>query len=397
VSATEKEDTIMATNYPMFKVHVPVDEAVEKIREVLVSGFINEGLQVTEFQKALCSYLNVKNLIAMNAGTSALTIAFKLCGVGPDTEVISSPMTCIATNTPIENLGAKIVWADVNPETGSIDPADIERKITPKTRAIVYVDWAGNPCEIEAIDAIGRKHGIKVIQDAAHAFAATWNGKPISDYSDFTCYSFQAIKHLSSGDGGALIARDEKDYLLARKLKWFGYDREATKDEKGEWKGQRWSADVEDGEVGYKFNMNNVSAAIGLAQMPHIDRILNTHRRNAAILEKAFSTSNLIRPVPLPPQAQSSYWVFTCMTDPSINRDKLMEDLNAEGIAAGLVHLSNDGYSAFKKYDADLPGVRYFGDHQMSLPCGWWLSEDDCKHIAERTLALLTSSLRQAA
>lgn len=384
----------MAGNYPMFKVHVPVDEAVENIREVLTSGFINEGMQVTQFQKALSDYLHVKNLVVMNAGTSALTIAYKLAGVEPGTEVISSPMTCIATNTPIDNLGAKIVWADVEPETGSIDPKDIERKITSKTRAIVYVDWAGNPCDLEAIDAIGKKHGIKVIQDAAHAFGATWKGCPVSDFSDFTCYSFQAIKHLSSGDGGALIARDEKDYLLARKLKWFGYDREATKDEKGEWKGQRWSADVEPGEVGYKFNMNNISAAIGLAQMNHIDRILAAHRSNAAVLEKAFASSNLIRPVKLPSGAQSSYWVFTCVTDSSVDRDALMEKLNAEGIAAGLVHLSNDIYSAFKPYAADLPGVKAFGDRQMSLPCGWWLSNDDCAHIARRTLELAQTCVK---
>jgi len=380
------------SSYPMFKVHVPVDAAMKNIREVLESGFINEGIQVTQFQKALCDYLGVKNLIAMNAGTSALTIAFKLSGVGPDTEVISSPMTCIATNTPIDNLGAKIVWADVIPETGSIDPADIERKITSKTRAIVYVDWGGNPADIAAIDAIGKKHGIKVIQDAAHAFGATWDGKPLSDYSDFTCYSFQAIKHLSSGDGGALVVRDEKDYLLARKLKWFGYDREATKDEKGEWKGQRWSADVEEGEVGYKFNMNNIAAAIGLSQMEHIDRIVGTHRRNAQVLIDAFQDSNLIRPVALPPKAQSAYWVFTCMVDQSINRDALMESLNAEGVAAGLVHISNDQYSAFKPYATDLPGVKYFGDHQMSLPCGWWLSEDDCRHIAKRVIALANAA-----
>lgn len=387
----------MATNYPMFKVHMPVDAAVENIRAVLQSGFINEGMQVTEFQKAVSDYLHVKNLVMMNAGTSALTVAYKLAGVGPDTEVISSPMTCIATNTPIDNLGAKIVWADIDPETGSIDPKDIERKITPKTRAIVYVDWAGNPCDIEAIDAIGKKHGIKVIQDAAHAFGATWNGKPISDYADFTCYSFQAIKHLSSGDGGALIVRDDKQFILARKLKWFGYDREATKDEKGEWKGQRWSADVEAGEVGYKFNMNNIAAAIGLAQMGHIDKILNTHRANAAVLAKAFAGSNLIRPVKMPSGAQSSYWVFTCVTDASINRDKLMEDLNAEGIAAGLVHLSNDMYSAFKPYAANLPGVVTFGERQISLPCGWWLTEADCAHIATRVLALCGAAQANAA
>lgn len=379
----------MSKSYPLFKVHVPVDAALANIREVLESGFINEGLQVTAFQKALCAFLNVKNLVLMNAGTSTLTIAFKLAGVGPGTEVISSPMTCVATNTPVDNLGAKLVWADVNPKSGSIDPADIERKITPRTKAIVYVDWAGMPCELEAIDAIGKKHGIAVIQDAAHAFGATWNGKPISDYSDFTCYSFQAIKHLSSGDGGALICRNDKDYLLARKLKWFGYDREATKDEKGEWKGQRWSADIEPGEVGYKFNMNNISAAIGLSQMPHVAGILAAHRRNAAVYNKLFANETCIRPVEVPSQAGPSYWVYTAIVqNPKVDRDQLLEALNAEGIAAGLVHLPNDIYTAFKPYAADLPGVRMFSDRQISLPCGWWLTEADCEFIARRVLEL---------
>jgi perosamine synthetase len=376
------------TSYPMFKVHMPVEEALTELRVVLQSGFINEGVQVKQFQDAVSAYLKVKNLVLMNSCTSALTVAYKLCGVGPGTEVISTPMTCIATNTPIDNLGAKIVWADVDPTTGSMDPKDVERKITKNTKAIVYVDWAGTPCDLEALDAVGKRHGIPVIQDAAHAFGATWNGKPISDFADFTCYSFQAIKHLSSGDGGALVCRDDKMFIQARKLKWFGYDRDAHKDEKGEWKGQRWDADIEPGDVGYKFNMNNVCAAIGMAQIKYADKIVNAHRANAAVYDKAFKGSNLIRPVPVPEKAVSSYWVYTTVIDSKIDRDKLLKDLNDEGIAAGLVHLSNDIYTAFKPYAADLPGVRNFGEHQLSLPCGWWLTPDDCQHIADRILAI---------
>ncbi len=368
--------------YPMFKVHMPVDDALKKIESVLRSGFVNEGIEVTQFQDALKNYLDVSNLVLMNSCTSALTVAYKIAGVGPDTEVISTAMTCIATNTPIENLGAKIVWADILPESGSIDPKDIEKKITNKTKAIVYVNWAGTPCDLEVIAKIGQKYGIPVIQDAAHAFGAMWDGKPISDYSDFTCYSFQAIKHLSSGDGGALVCKKLEDFQLAKKLKWFGYDRDATKDEKGEWKGQRWSADICPGEVGFKFNMNNISAAIGLAQMPYIQGLLDAHRRNADVYEKFFSKSSLIKPIQIPQKAKSSYWVYTCLTSSSIDRDLLLEKLNAIGVGAGLVHLSNDMYSAFKAYEADLPGTRLFGERQISLPCGWWLTEEDCSEIA---------------
>jgi len=376
------------TAYPMFKVHVETERALDGLRTVFNSGFVNEGLQVTEFKDALCDYLKVSQLVLMNSCTSTLTVALKLCGVGPGTDVVTTPMTCIATNTPIVNLGGRIVWADIDPNTASIDPADVERKITPATKAIMCVAWAGTPCDLDALDALARRKGIPLIHDAAHAFGATWRDRPLSEFADFTCYSFQAIKHLSSGDGGALICRDPDQFVLARKLKWFGYDRDAHKDARGEWKGQRWDADILEGEVGYKFNMNNVSAAIGLSQMPHIDRILGQHRKNAAVYEDAFRNSRSIRSLTIPPQAKSSYWVYTVLTHDGVDRNRLLEKLNAEGIAAGLVHQPNDLYTAFKPYNAELPGLRRFADRQISLPCGWWLSEADCRHIADRVQAL---------
>lgn len=379
--------------YRMFKVHMDVEAAIGELRTVLESGFVNEGQQVTEFQVAVSRFLGVERLVLTNSGTSALTIALRLCGVGPGAEVVTTPMTCIATNTPISNLGGTIVWADINPNTASIDPTDVERKITSATKAIMCVAWAGTPCDLDVLDSLARRHRIPLIQDAAHAFGATWRGRPISDFADFTCYSFQAIKHLSCGDGGAIICRDPGHFDTARKLKWFGYDREAHKDAKGEWKGQRWDADIEPGEVGYKFHMNNLAAAVGLSQMSHIQGILETHRRNGAVYNDAFRNSRIIRPLSVPDAAVSSYWVYTALVaDDRIDRDKLLENLNAEGIAAGLVHLPNDIYSAFKDRLVPLPGVRQFADRQISLPCGWWLSQSDCAHIAERTHMLAVAA-----
>ncbi|MFZ4808749.1 MAG: DegT/DnrJ/EryC1/StrS family aminotransferase [Hyphomicrobiaceae bacterium] len=375
-------------SYPLFKVHVDVDAALAEIRTVLESGFVNEGLQVGQFLTAASEFLGVEQLVLTNSGTSALTMALKLCGVGPGTEVVTTAMTCVATNTPIDNLGSLIVWADIDPASGSIDPADVERKITPATRAIMCVAWAGTPCDLDALGEVARRHSLPLIQDAAHALGATWRGRPVAEFADYTCYSFQAIKHLSTGDGGALVCRDKDRFVLARKLKWFGYDRDAHKDEKGEWKGQRWSADIEPGEVGYKFNMNNVAAAIGLSQMKHIGSIVARHRANAAVFQRVFSASSLVKPLTIPQQAGSSYWVFTALTDKSVNRDRLLERLNAEGIAAGLVHLPNDLYSAFRPYETALPGTREFADRQISLPCGWWLTESDCEWIAGRVKAL---------
>ncbi len=377
-------------SYPLFKVHMPVDEATHAVREVLASGFVNEGLQVSQFQKEISAWLGVDKLVLTNSCTSALTIAYHLCGVESGTDVVTTAMTCIASNTPIINLGGNIIWADIDRLSGGIDPADIEAKITPETKCIVSVAWAGTPDHLEAIDALAKKHGIFHVQDAAHALGAQWNGDSISDFADFTCYSFQAIKHLSCGDGGALVCRDEEQFKLARKLKWFGYDRDEHKDEKGEWKGQRWQADVLPGEVGFKFNMNNISAAIGLSQMAHIDEILASHRYNASIYTEVFKKIDGILPCPVPKEATSSHWVYTAIIeDESVDRDAILEQLNQEGIMAGQVHLPNDLYTAFKGSACDLPNTRYFSNRQISMPCGWWITEKDVRMMTNRVRELL--------
>jgi perosamine synthetase len=351
--------------YPLFRVAVNIEESIERIRKVFESGYVNEGQEVTEFQSRLSKELDVTNLVLMNSCTSALTIAYKLAGVEPGTEVISSPMTCIATNTPIINLGGKVVWADIDPMSGNINPEEIESLVTERTKAIAYVNWAGNPAELEAIQSIGQRNGIKVIQDAAHSFGATWAGNSIAEYADFTCYSFQAIKHLSCGDGGALICKSDEDFALAKKLKWFGYDREATKDAKGEWKGQRWDAEIEPGEVGFKFNMNNIAAAIGLAGLEGIAEVLKRHRKNAAIYNKVFAEFEYLHPLSMPKPAQSSFWAYTCILDFSkldqnlaANaqlRNRVIMTLNQEGVGAGLIHLPNDIYGAFGQVKGSCP------------------------------------------
>lgn len=376
-------------NFPLFKVHVDTNSALAQLRNVFESGFINEGVQVTELTNKLSVILDHKNLITVNSGTSALTLALKLSGVGYGDEVITTSMTCVATNTPIENLGAKLVWADIDPESGSIDSADVARKITPRTKAVMCVAWAGNPCDLTELNKVCKSAGISLIQDAAHAFGAKWMGESIAKYADFTCYSFQAIKHISCGDGGALACNDDSKLKLAKKLKWFGIDREDSKDEKGNWKGQSWSVDIGKGEVGYKFNMNNVSAAIGLSQLPHLNKILNGHKSNGLLYDKLFSNNSKVVPLKRPISADSAFWVYTVLIkDESINRDELLKKLNAEGIHAGLVHVPNDDYSCWKDQQVELPGVRYFSKRQISLPVGWWLNPDDIEYIAKRVKVL---------
>jgi len=378
-----------SVDYPLFKVHINNNLCLENLEIVLNSGYINEGQQVLELQSKLESHLEIDNLILMNSCTSAITLALKICGVGPGDEVLTTAMTCIATNTPIINLGAHPVWVDIDATTGSISPTDLESKITNKTKAIIIVDWAGTPCDLDEIARIGEKYSIKTIQDAAHAFAAKWKGKSIAKLTDFTCYSFQAIKHFTTGDGGALVCKNKSDYHLAKKLKWFGFDRDLVKDEKGNWKGQKWDADIAPNEVGYKFNMNNISAAIGLSNLGSINDILEKHRENAATYTENFKNSKLIKPLKVPVDATSSYWVFTVLVSEQVHkRDWILAKLNEAKIGAGLVHLPNHNYSCFKASSTVLQQTDIFAETQISLPCGWWLGKNEINFISETLITL---------
>ncbi len=378
--------------FPLFKVHLEREQSLENLEKVFSSGYINEGEQVIQLEKELCEFLGVRNLTLVNSCTSALTMALRIIGVQSGDEVITTAMTCIATNTPIVNLGAKIVWADIDANTGMISVDEVEKMITPKTKAIIVVDWAGSPANLAGFEELSNKYSLPVVQDAAHAFGATYSGKPISDFADFTCYSFQAIKHFTTGDGGALICRRPEDFALAKKLKWFGYDRDSVKDSKGEWKGQKWDADILPQEVGYKFNLNNMSAAVGLANLPKMQGILLKHRSNAQLLIDLLNDNPKIRLLETDSRAISSYWVFTLRLNVSEHtRDHIMANLNANGIGAGLVHLPNDRYSAFDEFKAELSATNLFSSTQISLPCGWWLDENDISEIAQTLIRELES------
>ncbi len=366
--------------YPMFKVHIQVDDALERIKKVLESGYLNEGTEVAEFKCLLQKYLDHKFIIPMNSCTSAITTALKMSGVCAGTEVITTSMTCVATNTPIISLGAKPVWADIKSKTGNIDPSSVISSITKNTRAILCVNWAGLPCELEALHNIAKRYDLKLIQDAAHSFGSMYNGKHVCKYADFTCYSFQAIKHITCGDGGLLTCLDEQDYLRANKFKWFGYDRDAAKDEKGEWKGQRWELDVK--EAGCKFNMNNISAAVGLSNVKYFKKIVNSHKRNASTYKEIFKNNKNITPLVYPEGSDPAFWVYTVILNPKIDRDYVIDTLNKRGIAAGLVHVPNHDYSCFHDSLVKLRETNHFNSHQVSLPVGWWLTKKDIKFIA---------------
>jgi perosamine synthetase len=355
---------------PLFKVFMPkgVDKAV---LDTLHSGYIAEGVKVKEFTTKVASFIDNPFVVPVSSGTMALTVAYELAGVVRGDEVISTPLTCIATNTPLVQLGAKIVWADCEPKTGMIDPTKLEKLITKKTKAIVVLHKDGDLAKMDEILKITKKHNLKTIEDAAHTFGAKYKGKMIGNVGDYTCFSFQAIKHLTTGDGGAVAVKNEADYKKAKKFKWFGLDKEEPHQHKN-----IWMDDVK--IVGYKGNMNDFAGSIGLSQIKYTKKITEKFHKNGELYNKLLKGIKRVELIKRDPQNYPVYWVYTLLLE---NRDRVMEALEKEGIASSIVHPRNDVYSIFKKFKRDLPGVDYYAARELSIPCGWWVTEGDIQRI----------------
>ena len=354
---------------PLFKVFMP-KSVMKPLKKVLFSGYVGEGPKVEEFEHKLAPWFGSKNVLTLNSGTSAIQLALRLANAGYGDEVISTPMTCVATNEPVLSIGAKIVWADIDPYTGNIDPKDVAKKITTKTKAIIAVHWGGYPCELESLNALAATHGIKLIEDACHAFGATYHGKPIGSISDFTCFSFQAIKEMTTVDGGALVCKSKADCERGRLLRWYGIDRRAKRSD------LRCEADIV--EYGYKFHMNDVTAVIGLEQLKYVGKTIERHRANAARYDEAFKNLEAVRPLRYRNDRCSSHWLYTMRVK---DRLKFMEHMKRAGITVSQVHARNDTHTMFKDFKVNLPGVDEFTAEQVSIPVGWWLTEKDVSYI----------------
>lgn len=355
---------------PLFKVHSPKNIG-QKIGEVFESGFITEGEYSDKFELKFSSFIDNNNTSLVNSCTSALTLAYHVGCLQPGDEVITTPMTCMATNEPIHQTGAKLVFADIDPSTGNISPASVQNKITSKTKMIVGVHWAGQPFDIGAISSIAKENGLKVVEDAAHALGATYENKKIGSHGDFVCFSFQAIKHMTTVDGGAIACKSSVDNNRIRRLRWFGLDRSFTG-------GSRWEQDIT--ECGYKMHMNNINAVIGIEQMKYIDNIIEKHISNGQFYDEHITNPKVTKLIQQP-KAQSSYWIYSVLVD---DRDSFKEYMTENGIATDMVHKRNDMYSVFSEYCSEpLPGVSEFESRLMNIPVGWWVSDEQRQHITD--------------
>jgi dTDP-4-amino-4,6-dideoxygalactose transaminase len=311
--------------------------------------------------------------LAVGSGTDALHLSYLLAGVQKDDEVIVPSFTCTATNIPLLYIGAKPVFADIDRETMNISTVDIESRITEKTKAIACVDYGGVPCDYDELNNICKKYNLKLISDAAHSLGTKYKGNYSSQEADFTIFSFQAIKTLTTGDGGLLAIKDIEQVELAKKLRWFGIDRTAKQ-------GGIWENDIVD--IGYKYQMNDISASIGLASLNTINNIIETRNGLFRSYENGIKTTDLkIVGKSETEKYYNSSWLITVL----VNGDRvgLMKKLREHGIESAQVHYRNDRYSIFGGRREDLPVMDELEENYLVLPLHTKIGEEHVQRICE--------------
>ena len=354
---------------PLVKPYIaPKEELMKELERILYSGYIAEGEEVYQFEEQLGNFVQNPLTLCLNSGTAALHIALELIGTGRGDEVISTAMTAEPTNTTIALTGAKVVWGDVDTNTGLLSPEDVRSKITEKTKAIMLVHYAGMVCDLDAFHKISEEYHIPIIEDAAHALGSKYRGKMTGSYSPYTCFSFQAIKHMTTVDGGALCLKNVNECKEARKLRWFGLDKSVS----------RLKNDIK--RPGYKYGMNNVTAAMGKVQLKHMETIIGKHIENGKYYDEKLKGIPGITLIPYYKYTEPSYWLYTLKVE---QRAEFMKALEDKGIAASPLHHRSDTHSVFESSRCELPGLDRFYEEFVHIPCGWWVDEEERERTAE--------------
>ncbi len=354
-----------------FNTHIS-QKSIALAHQVLKSSWLSEGKMVKEFEKQLGFQLGIQNPVALNRGTSALHLALVVAGIGPGDEVILTAQTFVATGLVILMQGATPVFADIDPFTGNISSQSIREKITQRTRAILPVHWGGYPCDMDEINEIAAKNNLTVIEDAAHALGAIYKGRPIGAISQFTAFSFQAIKHVTTGDGGALACLNPEDAKNAFVRRWFGIDRANSQPSV---LGER-IYDIS--QIGYKYHMNDLAAAVGLGNLEDFSGRLASRRGAAKTYSRELAEVPGLQLLKYKNDREGSFWFYTVLVE---HREDFIRKLAERGIPASVVHLRIDHNSIFGGFRKDLVGQAWFNEHQVAIPVHEALTPDDLEKI----------------
>jgi dTDP-4-amino-4,6-dideoxygalactose transaminase len=381
----------MIKSIPLFKVFMS-DDVIKPLNTLLMSGFITQGINVEKFEEKLFNYFNNKNLLTLNSATSGLTLALRLL-IKPDNAdwpgfninedyVLSPALTCFATNASILANNCKIKWIDTDNTTANVSIEDIKSKLNKNTKILYIVHWGGYPVDLDSLKELQEEHYIKygykfrIIEDCAHAFGASYKGTKLGNHGNICIFSLQAIKHLTTGDGGVIILPDEKLYERAKLIRWFGIDRDKRNYNRTDF---RMENDIM--EWGYKFHMNDINATIGIYNLPYIDNLLKKNRYNYQYLYNNLQNINGVTLFENNENRETAGWLFTMKVK---NKLEFIDKMKEYGIATSQVHNRNDLNSCVSEFLIDLPNITELEKELICIPVGWWLEKEDLEYMVDK-------------
>lgn len=361
------------------------DEEIQEVVACLRSGWIGTGPRVAEFEKQFRDYRGTRHAVAVNSCTAGLHLSLLACGLKPGDEVITTPMTFCATVNAIIHAGLKPVLADVDPRTQNIDAREVEKRITPRTRAILAVHFAGRPCDMGALVRIAQAHDLKIIEDCAHATEALYDGRPVGSFGDFGCFSFYVTKNMTTGEGGMVVTNNDEAQAKVKMLALHGLTRDAWNRFGGE--GYKH---YEVMECGFKYNMTDLQAAIGIHQLRRLEQ--NWHRREAIWNRYASELARLPVTLPAPPAANTkhSFHLFTLLIDPQtcgVTREEFVQNMTRCKIGVGVHYVSVPEHPYYQRtfgwVPEDFPHAARIGRQTVSIPLSAKITDQDVADVIE--------------
>ncbi|MBC7648866.1 MAG: DegT/DnrJ/EryC1/StrS family aminotransferase [Vitreoscilla sp.] len=365
-----------------------LDAEIQEVLATLQSGWIGTGPRVAEFESQMASFkgMTSPHAVALNSCTAALHLSLLAAGVGPGDEVITSPLTFCATINAILYTGATPVLADVDPLTMNLDPAQIRRKITAKTRVLLPVHFAGLPCDMDAIGEIAATHQLQIIEDCAHAAEATYRGRPVGTFGDYGCFSFYATKNITTGEGGMVLARDPERARYIKMMSLHGMSQDA------------WNRFSSEGykhyqvvDCGFKYNMMDMQAAIGIHQLARVEAAWVKRQTIWNRYQNAFAGLPLVCPAELPPHtpiSRHAHHLYTVLVDEQrcgVSRDQFLTRMTRLGIGVGVHYLAIPEHTYYQQRlgcrPADTPHATRIGRQTLSLPISPKLTDDEVERV----------------
>jgi UDP-4-amino-4,6-dideoxy-L-N-acetyl-beta-L-altrosamine transaminase len=355
------------------------EDDIAAVVEVLKGSHLTQGAKVEEFEEAIARYVGARYCVSFNSATSALHAAYASAGIGENDEIITTPISFVATSNMAITLGAKPIFCDIKRD-GNIDETLIEGLMTPKTKAIVPVDFAGKPVAIETIKAIAQKHNLLVIEDSSHALGSGIGNQKIGSFADMTVFSFHAIKPITTGEGGAVVTDNES---YAKALCLFRSH--------GIVKKELWNSDMV--SLGYNFRLTEFAAALGLSQLNKLDRFLQVREQIGCYYDERFSGHKLFTTISIDSNEQSARHLYPLLLNPELHcvKEEIFSELQSRGIGVQ-VHYKPIYQNSFYKErygEQRLSTTEHFYRSEISIPCHQKMTLEDAVMVADLVLEVM--------